>query len=638
MQHESLNVVVYLNRGGLVDDTHPLPLDKGLEYKVPPGTLKTHLIQQVTFRFDPGNPRAMIRENREATKAVICVQSTDFELSPQWFGRELRSALGAKSRVPVKELEDGHADKHGEALCVATRSFLAFIGDELNKMDLAVAEPHRRFGPRLNGGSESLKLDLSRPSQVSADDHETLLRLWWLSLDCVRRGIDRALHRRLLANDQDTRGIRTPVLKLQAHLAASLLELGAADDVNLAPALHESMLRWIDSNLGARRRHEQDDVGDTLEQRHRELGELLFTVEGGASGNRWVRMLRADRLPRESLDWRHSQRLAVRPAILAARQASSAIADHYADSLRRAGDLFSRRYDIRELITVTRAWYEIRSSSPGRAALGKGREIVRDTLRHLPWQYPAFLLFAVLPWVSLAALVCMHSKELIAWEKVTPANAAAYFGTPAHSIVSVLFSVQFFLIYAVLVFCLAPVSPIRWRRLFEQAMPRLLGSLIVGYVPLWLAEEAWTFPYHLRWRAILPCVIVLLIVSFLYFLVDASRRVKEPREAALKAMAVFVIAATYAYCLGLLITDFSANSFMRAMPFADEGKLLKMFVAHRQILNVPSPFRVFPWPVAFKEHEFLLLPKVVVFWFGVAMFLSVFLHMLWEKEGILERR
>ena len=39
----------------------------------------------------------------------------------------------------------------------------------------------------------------------------------------------------------------------------------------------------------------------------------------------------------------------------------------------------------------------------------------------------------------------------------------------------------------------------------------------------------------------------------------------------------------------------------------------------------------------FTSHEFWLLPKLQVFWFGLAMFIAVFLHMLWEKDGILER-
>jgi hypothetical protein len=634
MIHDPLNVIVYLNRGGLGNDPQGSPTERERwKYESPASPLRSPLMGEITFCFDPGNPRAMIRENRDPRKAVICVQSADFELSPGWFKQELRSALRAKSRGPDRELGDGA----GEALCSATRSFLTFIGEELSRMDLAAAERRRRFGPRGNGRGETLALDLSCLAAASDADYESLLRLWWLSLDCLSRGIARALQRRLLRDDPETRAIRAPVLKLRAHLAASLLELQAADDRNLAPALHESMLEWIDFNLGSRSRNDGSELLDT---RHRELGDLLFEVE--ARPSRW-RPLRKPSArgagdPPEARDWLSSHCIAVRKAISSAKSLhdpSGAIIDHYADSLRRAGDFFSRRYDIREMVTVSRAWFEIRSPAPGqpipskiKAFRARVREFARGTMRHLPWVYPVFLLFAFLPWLPLGGIVLTNRNEL----------TLAHFGSPAHNVVSVLFGAQFSLLYLGLFLFVFGARLLQKRRLFDQAMPRLLGSLIVGYVPLWLAEETWTFPFHLRWRGILSCVAVLLIVSFLYFVVEVSRRVKMSSEALQKAAAVFLIAATQAYCIGLIITDFSSNAFTHAMPFARAGDLQRELKVDHQVVHVPSLLEIFPRPSVFASHEFLLLPKLVVFWFGLAMFVAVFLHMLWEKEGILERR
>lgn len=656
MSHEPLSVIVFLNRGGLADDAKVSADERDdWRYEFAARTVKTQLLGKVSLRFDPANPRTMIRENRNPRAAVICLQSADFELSPDWFTKELRAALRAKTRAPVRELGNGE----GEALCDAVRSFLGFLADELAHMELATADRRRRFGPRANGGHPTLALDLSKLSTAGDAEYEGLLRLWWLSLDCVGRGIERALRHRLLADDPETRALRAPVLKLRAHLAAALLDvhLGdggsaavgeAADDRRqLAPALHQSVLDWIDFNLASRNRHEGVDP---LETRHRDLGDLLFEVE--AKPSRWgpfgsARAGGNGHAP-EQRHWSSASRITVRKAILSATElqvTASEIVDHYTDSLRRAGDFFSRRYDVREMIAVSRAWFEIRSPAPGHRhgvdlgerirACGAGlRELARGTLRHLPWPYLAILGLALLSWLSLG------------WLVVRGEAAGPPFGSPLHGVVSVLFTAQFSLFYLGIAYFVLAASLRRKRLLFEQSMPRVFGSLVVGFVPLWIAEETWTFPFYMRWMPILGSVAVVLLVSILYFVVEVSHRVKLPSEAMQKAFAVFLIAASQAYCIDLLISDFAARCLTKAMPFAVPGALQEDIQRSHQLLHVPSPLQPFVshwpslasrWP-SIAAHEFWLLPKLVVFWFGLAMFVAVFLHMLWEKEGILERR
>jgi hypothetical protein len=623
MPAEALQVAIYLNQGGLRDADGVAAGERPPLFKR--STPQNHLIREVTFHFDPGNPRAMIRNNRDRQKAVICIQSASFELSPDWFERELSSALRAKSRShdTARVLKAGD----GQVLCDATKAFLGFVGGELSKMNLAAVEQRRRFVPRGGNGTASLALDLSCGESPSPETYQTFLWLWWLTLDRLHEGIRRALLRQTLSDDREIRAARATVLKLRAHLALGLLESRGIDDRKLLGDLHDSMLDWIDFNLGTRT---SDDDLEFLEPRHEELGDLLFTVKPAPPLLQWLSRLaprRGNGRAMAAQDWRLSRRIAVREAIFSVQRLEEEhhvrdLAERYSDSLRRATELFSSRFDVRELVTVSSAWTEIHRAPAGRAPVARraaARLFIQGTWRHLPWLYPAILLWTAASWLVFGLWAFMAKGHSGSLEHV-------------RSMRDFMFSIQFSVVYLLLsLFILSGLAGLaRMQRLFTQALPRIFGSLIVGYVPLWIAEETWTFPFEMDWGPILISAVVLLVISFLYFTIEVSRKVKLRGEAIQKASAVFLIAAVQAYCVGLLITDFTGRYCIRAMPFAFPKQLHDKLFCAGEILPIKSPFSAI-------NYEFWLLPKLLVFWFGLAMFIAVFLHMLWEKEGILER-
>jgi hypothetical protein len=636
---DSVEVIVYLNRGGLQGDDGTGTGERKrwkFEYTYP--ALQSRHIGDVTFRFDPGNPRSMIRENRNLHKAVICLQAKDFELSPQWFQEELQSAL--RGKPPGGLFEPVEAD--GRALFEVTKEFLRSVGDQLSKMDLSASDQKRRFRPRTNGGPQAPALDLGcEEGQLSAD-YRNVLRLWWLTLDRFHQGIESALHRQRLPDDQETRAIRATVLKLRAHLAASLLEFQTIDDSDLLMALHQSMLGWIDFNLGGRTR---DDDIDFLDSRHEELGDLLFEVEPAPPLLQRIFQLpgfRKNGSPEEDENWQSSRRIAVRGAVLSAqrlqdKREAREIIERYADSLHRTGELFSKRYDVRELVAISNAWPEIRKAPARRQPLPERVvAFIRGTWRHLPWPYPAFLLLGLFGWI------------LFGWNT----SQRTLFRPVTEEAFLIVFSVQYSIVYAVLAYFIVFARLARKLRLFAQAMPKILGSLIIGYVPLWLPQETWTFPFYMSWEAVLVCTMILLVISYLYFAVEISGKVKIRSEALQKATAVFLIAAAQSYCIGLLITDFSARYFTDSLPPSLIGgrgiggsfdNLHSMIDSLGLIRYIPNPLSLLSRAMGGVDlsglagQEFWLLPKLQIFWFGLAMFVAVFLHMLWEKEGILER-
>lgn len=622
---DPIDVIVYLNRGGLRDNGSEDWERWKFEYSYP--VMQSRNIGDVIFRFDPGNPLSMIRENRNRRKAVICIQSAGFELSSQWFREELESVL--REKLPGGLFEPREAD--GRALFEATKQFLHFVGDQISKMVLSAAEPVRRFGPRKNGRPEELSLDLSGDESIPPADYRNLLRLWWLTLECLHRGIEGALHHQKLPDDQEAKTMRASVLKLRAHLAASLLESQTINDSSLLAALHESMLEWIDFNTESRTR---DGDLDFLHSRYKELGDLLFQVKPENplfQRLSWLPGFRDRGAPREKKDWSNSRRIAVRQAVISALQLPHEpkaldIIDRYPDALDRAREVFSKRYDVRELVAISFAWPKIRKSPARRQLRERTTAFVQGTWRHLPWLYPGFLLLALLGWV------------LFAWT----ASGHGILGPLADNILAGIFSVQLSIIYAAVVYFIlfARIA----EKLFFQTMPRILGSLIVGYVPLWLPQETWTFPFYMSWVAVLLCTCVLLTISYVYFVLQVSGRVAVRGEAIQKTTAVFLIAAAQAYCIGLLIIDFSARFFTQALPPSLGGEGTATLLLHLnttgQIIFVDSPIALLGRAIgnqALAGHHFWILPKLQIFWFGLAMFIAVFLHILWEKEGILER-
>ena len=199
-------------------------------------------------------------------------------------------------------------------------------------------------------------------------------------------------------------------------------------------------------------------------------------------------------------------------------------------------------------MAISNAWPEIRKSPARRLPLReRATAFLKGTWRHLPWPYPAFLLLGLFGWL------------LFAWN-TSGTTILRPFTETAFSIV---FSAQYSIVYAILAYFILFAPLARKLRLFAQAMPKILGSLIVGYVPLWLPQETWTFPFYMSWEAVLVCTFVLLIIWYLYFAVEVSGKVKMRGEALQKATAIFLIAAAQAYCIGLLITDFSGQYSQR---------------------------------------------------------------------------
>ena len=102
---------------------------------------------------------------------------------------------------------------------------------------------------------------------------------------------------------------------------------------------------------------------------------------------------------------------------------------------------------------------------------------------------------------------------------------------------------------------------------FNLLLPRLLGAIIIGFIPLVMADEVWQFPSKLY--ATCACkfwifISLLLVISLLYLIIECRNTIGkfDFRDFIFRVCPVFFIGAFYSFMFAFLI----AGQFLRDIP------------------------------------------------------------------------
>ena len=170
--------------------------------------------------------------------------------------------------------------------------------------------------------------------------------------------------------------------------------------------------------------------------------------------------------------------------------------------------------------------------------------------------------------------------------------------------------------------CRRRVNPLR------RLMPRLTASLAVGYAALTLTEEAWAFPLTATPPAWILVSLVAVLASALYLFRHTIERLEDRVLALQRSLFLLLQTLTTSLVMGIFVTAFFGYTSVprEVLKLAQGSRWLGL---PRAIL-LPAPF------VAASGWHLTLLPQVALFFACMALFIGVFLQLLWEREPVTE--
>lgn len=644
------------------------------------------------FQFDNRNPKQMMEVVLDRHKLAFCLSDSRFELKQSWFREHFHITLEKDGELPKGALEN--LSHH---TLVATLEFLGYLAKQtpsivsgLRRSRFALASYELDFAAEAVAPNKE-----ENSAQGGGGHHERidLLHRWWLFTQHVCRALksyaidhDNPSSPSSSSELHETRG---GILKLRAHLAACLIESRSAEDWRNdrlrhgnIPDYHDSMVEWLEYNLSSREGGE-DLV--SLESRYRELGDLLFQDSEKRSLRTWVSSsrFREARGSETLVSWRSCAYLRVRNAFRIPWTALSSRPSNLKRILNQQWGIFQdterffyQHREIPEFMALSRASADVsRELSPFHRLKSQGRtdrhgpggtirrsivivsEKIRSYLRNLPVPYRVFLSIATISWLSMAL--------------ERPAQSLGSTSSVVQKFTNSLFSAQYALIFGgMIIFAL--LIPFRFRRIhsiFEQAMPDILGSILLGYLYLSFAEEMWQVPLTMNWALVVGLTAALVSVACLSLVVEVAARTRRRDDTLRKATSMSLIALSQSYAIGLLLTTFLGPSFVSrgemavsplpiqsgSLVVAPEGDIQPVAVPKRRFWRSESRARLVGKPaggVAGEEDqqweqcrtklegqgkmrtlflgplELWLFPKLLLFWSGLALFIGIFVQSL----------
>ncbi len=166
------------------------------------------------------------------------------------------------------------------------------------------------------------------------------------------------------------------------------------------------------------------------------------------------------------------------------------------------------------------------------------------------------------------------------------------------------------------------VNPLR------RLMPRLTVSLAVGYAALALTEEAWSFPLTATPPAWILVSLVGVLASALYLFRHTTERLEDRGLALQRSLFLLLQTLTTSLVIGIFVTAFFGYTSVpkEVLNLAQGNHWLGL---PRAIL-LPAPL------VAASGWHLTLLPEVALFFACMALFIGIFLQLLWEREPVTE--
>ena len=147
---------------------------------------------------------------------------------------------------------------------------------------------------------------------------------------------------------------------------------------------------------------------------------------------------------------------------------------------------------------------------------------------------------------------------------------------------------------------------------FKLLIPRLLGGIFIGYFPILIGEEVWSFVKEVNAFEGFFIVILSSVFCLYYLFTELNNVVKDIRVASFRSMRIWLIGLIESFIIGIFIQDLFARAFVNTLETNYYGLMMP-------------------------PHGLLggkIYPKVLLIYFPLALFIGVFVQLIWEDKPI----
>ncbi len=162
--------------------------------------------------------------------------------------------------------------------------------------------------------------------------------------------------------------------------------------------------------------------------------------------------------------------------------------------------------------------------------------------------------------------------------------------------------------FLILMFIICSKNNILWMHL---VVPRLIGAIIIGFLPLIMAEEIWSFASDITFNHAFVIITIVLVISLLYLFVEVrNQKINTNSKAFKRACVVLIYGLNISLVLSILINDLVGQYFLKWPEEPHFKPLVGMF----GIIN----------------------PQVVIVFAATALLIGIFIQVFWEEKTITE--
>jgi hypothetical protein len=157
---------------------------------------------------------------------------------------------------------------------------------------------------------------------------------------------------------------------------------------------------------------------------------------------------------------------------------------------------------------------------------------------------------------------------------------------------------------------------------FHLAVPRLLASVVVGYVPLLAVEDSWHIALKMDVARLALFCPMMLLLTFLYLVIETRHRLGDMRLAMNRAFNLLMLGLVEATAIGLVTCNLVADVMFERFEWD---------IASTSIGAMPTSIGITVGGLGLTAYPVVLL----VFTCG-SLFVGIFLQLLWEEKQLTE--
>ena len=157
---------------------------------------------------------------------------------------------------------------------------------------------------------------------------------------------------------------------------------------------------------------------------------------------------------------------------------------------------------------------------------------------------------------------------------------------------------------------------------FNLAIPRLLASIVVGYVPLLVVDDSWHLALKMDPPKLLVFCPMMLLLTFLYLVIETRHRLGDMRLAMARALDLLLMGLVQALAIGLVTCNLVAGVMFERFDWD---------LATPSLGQMPTTVGETVATLGLTTYPVVLL----VFTCG-SLFIGIFLQLLWEEKQLTE--